>query len=502
MLVLFGCAKKNSDYLEKTGGSFYQHPANTPSAVIKVINKIAEFDKKYSFTGRFTKANGYPQWDKTVILFDKNQQKNADTVVLVPLVKDGYERVTAFLACDVKSDNVLINLYRGDRYGFYPASNRTDILTRTFIANQIMFLDFLTFGHTKFTIFDSTIFNYPEVPVSKNNTRSLLIKDHQPIANGNTREMDVYISGEYCWDVWMPSSGDLVGVAPDGSIEYGHYETQCESFDVWVQMSGGGGSGSGGEAPIPPPNNGGGGGAYANTYFWDSDPCDPFTWQSPFSSCDDYGVVGWAPITTTTSEEFSPNIPDPDPDAQWWDDNTTTYPPQSLPSFALVDANYPKDQNGNDMPALQVYALIGGPLLAMRNANPQSFLNACAARVSRALNYSGVTIPQITGQTYLGGDGKYYFIVASQLFHWMLITFGTSNAVVLNRPQGGTDGSLFQGQLSGQQGIFIMQPVNSKAFGATGHATLYDGSGCVGGQGHCYFYATGGVQKIVLFKLP
>jgi hypothetical protein len=54
---------------------------------------------------------------------------------------------------------------------------------------------------------------------------------------------------------------------------------------------------------------------------------------------------------------------------------------------------------------------------------------------------------------------------------------------------------------AGNKGIFVMKPANIQLFGATGHATLYDGSGCVGGVEHCYFEAEGGVAKIILFKL-
>jgi hypothetical protein len=53
-------------------------------------------------------------------------------------------------------------------------------------------------------------------------------------------------------------------------------------------------------------------------------------------------------------------------------------------------------------------------------------------------------------------------------------------------------------QLSKQKGICLMQPTNIRDFGATGHATLYTGTGSVGGADHCYFTW---LKKMILFKL-
>lgn len=162
------------------------------------------------------------------------------------------------------------------------------------------------------------------------------------------------------------------------------------------------------------------------------------------------GGGGGGANSGTPSVEFDPNITNNDPDIFWWNDNTTAYPPQTLPTWNNMFANYPKDANGNDMPAPQVYSLVGGQVLSMYNSNPNAYANACALRVSRALNYSSVTIPNITNHTFQGSDGKYYFLSSAQ-------------------------------------------------FGALGHTTLFDGNPCIGN--HCYFDAPGGVEKIVLWKL-
>jgi hypothetical protein len=72
----------------------------------------------------------------------------------------------------------------------------------------------------------------------------------------------------------------------------------------------------------------------------------------------------------------------------------------------------------------EFYESIGGPLGEWAADQPESFQNTCAARLSKALNYSGYEIPKGTLGTYKGGDGKYYFINAK-----MMMTYLSSNKV-------------------------------------------------------------------------
>lgn len=181
----------------------------------------------------------------------------------------------------------------------------------------------------------------------------------------------------------------------------------------------------------------------------------------------------------------------------------------SLPTFAAFKANYPtvKDENnpdnptgGKDMPAKDVYKLIGGEVQKTAGNAP----NACAARWSRAMNYSGVTIPHIPGQTYKGADGKFYFLVASQAYQWMVKTY-KPDILLTNK-----DGPDFYSKVTGNHGILMMIPMNPRdepgGFGASGRATYFDGIDCNrdsrdGSSEGCYFDAEGGVKFIALWKL-
>jgi hypothetical protein len=163
-----------------------------------------------------------------------------------------------------------------------------------------------------------------------------------------------------------------------------------------------------------------------------------------------------------------------------------------------MNNNYPKNSSGGDLPGPQVYSLVGDETLTAYNRDPIHYQNACALRVSRALNYSGVNIPQITGQTYKGSDNKNYFLSSAKLFNFMKKTFGNGN-IVLKQSDGGANGRLFQSKLAGHKGVYIMQASYPSKFGALGHATLFDGNDCIGG--HNYFNATGGVDTITLWIL-
>lgn len=163
----------------------------------------------------------------------------------------------------------------------------------------------------------------------------------------------------------------------------------------------------------------------------------------------------------------------------------------SLPSFNDFKQNYPGGSDGNCIMASNVFEMIGGELI-----NP-NFTNACAARVSKSLNYSGIAIPKINGLTFKGADGKYYFLGASHLNNWLIKTFGEPT-YSLNQNQAGTDGQGFRAIINAKKGIYIMIPQYPRRFGASGHADIYDGSNFNCGS---YFDPPGGLYKASLWTL-
>jgi len=259
-----------------------------------------------------------------------------------------------------------------------------------------------------------------------------------------------------------------------------------------------------------------GGGSVGSTNFPDGFMCPQTEW---WCESGDYRIIDgvlYTPVSypgidagntwlwwenQTVTNEIDPNITDNDPSLIWWNTTTndpnTVYIQQAKPTWQNVYDNYPKTTSpSDDLPAHDVCVLIGGEVLAQHNAGNAN--NACALRVSRALNYSGVSIPNITGQTWQGADNKNYFYYAEHLYNWMVKTFGQPD-IHLTAANGAPNGTKFPDQLIGLQnrGIYIMKPISRSSFGASGHATLWAGLDCIGKHN---FFAS--ASDVYIWKLP
>lgn len=69
--------------------------------------------------------------------------------------------------------------------------------------------------------------------------------------------------------------------------------------------------------------------------------------------------------------------------------------------------------------AASFYNFLGGPLGDWAKNSPDEFTNTCAAKLSYALNYSGYKIKPHTPNTYLAGDGNWYFINAKEMNYYL-----------------------------------------------------------------------------------
>ena len=161
---------------------------------------------------------------------------------------------------------------------------------------------------------------------------------------------------------------------------------------------------------------------------------------------------------------------------------------QSLPNRNDFYDAFPKVGTGG-MPSDQVYQLVGGTLNANHNSPNEeirkNYQNACAIRISRALNYTNRTIPifynnQGQQRTEKGNDNLNYILDASSLLAYMKKTFPNHSPThLINKTP-----TQIKSALNGKWGIYIMIPKNRATFGASGHADFWSFSGCLSG---CYF---------------
>lgn len=172
-------------------------------------------------------------------------------------------------------------------------------------------------------------------------------------------------------------------------------------------------------------------------------------------------------------------------DSAYWDNPNLTFPTQSLPTWNNFKAAFPLDKDPLYDTALKMLNSIGGEVANFYNG-PET--NTCAFRLSKALNYSGVVIPNIPGQTFKGRDNKYYFKAAYQINLWMRKTFGTSptnpNHYSITGAEAGVHGVELPTLLSEIKGIYSLY--SSDFTWASGHADLlYPDATC---GNNCHFY--------------
>lgn len=90
----------------------------------------------------------------------------------------------------------------------------------------------------------------------------------------------------------------------------------------------------------------------------------------------------------------------------------------------IYDA-YPKPYEYGGISRENLYDEIGGDVLDIyleykdKEGYVESMENTCAIRLSRALNYSGFSIPGGIPDTAMGADGKYYFFNAEKMMNYL-----------------------------------------------------------------------------------
>jgi hypothetical protein len=193
-------------------------------------------------------------------------------------------------------------------------------------------------------------------------------------------------------------------------------------------------------------------------------------------------------------------------DAAYWDNPALTFPAQNLPSWSAFEAAYPKRSDPLYNTPQKLCALIGGLVVTIHNS--AQFNNTAALRVSRALNYSGVTIPPGPDR-FAGSDGKVYFVNNASLYKWMRKTFTSatvpaSDLIFPPGHVGGTFGQNFPNILAGRKGIYSMMPIspgvctNGTTFCASAHVDIMNNAIA---DGHAYFDAFGGINEIRFWVL-
>ncbi len=145
---------------------FLSLPAGAAAEAHRIADRIRAIDRQVpGFVPAIAANNGFAVWDKIMIRPGTSAAGRlgeagtaADTVVYIPLVAAKGNHVNAFIYARLNG-SISLQLYRaGDyaRYGYGSISTSTGNAER--LALQMMLLDNLVFGHTRFRLLDDSLF--------------------------------------------------------------------------------------------------------------------------------------------------------------------------------------------------------------------------------------------------------------------------------------------------------------------------------------------------------
>lgn len=499
---------------------FFSFDNGIDPIVSKVLSEIKHRNLSGDFVMDFAQKEGFPVWDKAVVF----SEGGADTLVYIPLVLNKTRYTSGFIRAVINKD-ISIQNFESSEYVSYPFLSYDAENSAENYALMFMIFDYKIFQHDRFIVKDNRLFSANDKHSGKREIKLMSIKKKN---QSQLKFSDCnYITMEVTWMEADPENCNCNNPAIcDWSTGCG---TCSNTFSTTLSYyvggcGGGGGSGSGGVTwnPNPPPGGGGGSTIGSSTPGWLPYPDDPtyqefidYTltptqqafWNNPAKAGfvaplidilvqDNYDyesktvVQNWVNFligSSITATEFNnyfmyaPEGSDGEYDANYWDDPNLTFTQDALPSFATFISAFPKTINGDNtispMASSDVYELVGGIMFTNHQNNVKGWKNACAIRVSRALNYCSKEIDNNATKVEIGKDNKRYIIQAKALNKYLNLKYGAPTyrrtaAEINGDPQDIVD------FLKGKNGIYSML-TNGGSF--TGHADLIIDGICLSG---------------------
>lgn len=531
-MILFSCKKNDIENLswadEKANElRFFQVKANTNSEIQRINKNLFDLNQKKPFVSKFIKLAGYPKWDKGFFLPKRGSNQrmqyrttSSDSTFIIPVVSESDKAVTGAIIAKI-GDTLSYHLVLLKDYQSYNNDKET-------FVKAMMILGAKVYGYNKFKIEDTS---------AVNGTKEVFFSTRGTSSNSNRTSSVNYDDPCDIIEIWYNPDGDACNCNGDeyytGEWYYAD-EDNCFSTTpqpvLWYLI---GGNSGGGGYQLPnnyytlPDLGGGGGGSNNPPYtpvFTEQQKTDYLIEQLNLDQTQQFYLVNtpdaiaalfnylygnntneardiaiWAisyftqhpnvNMQTFTNQFLGKSEGYEGEYDTYWDNPNLTFPPQNLPSWADFSSAFPKDSDPLYDTPEKMYNSIGGDVATLYSG-PNT--NTCAIRLSKALNYSGVIIPNIPGQTYKGADNKYYFKAAYQINIWMRKTFGTNpatsttplntNHYSYNQTQAGVNGVNLPGLLNGKKGIYSIYSSNFNW--ATGHADLLNPDATCGNNCH------------------
>jgi hypothetical protein len=501
-LAFFSCKKTDKTFIEEkvtsereVSSKFFSIEENVDPIAMKILNEIKFRDESKPFVNSFAKINGFPIWEKALI----STNANKDTVVYIPLVLNKTRFTNGYIKAYIKNE-ITITSFKSSDYKNYPFSNNNTYNANNF-ASFIMYFDNKIFGHDRFILKDNRLFSgslkgnqegrreIKIVNIDKKRQASRITSCYTITENIEWLEKD----SEHCTCVNKANCDWLTGC------------TDCSnSFSTSYSYTSGDCSG-GGEGvtwnPYPPPGGGGSSTISSSSLGWVPYPNDPayqdfvdYTltqsqrtyWNNPnkagfiaplvnklvlenFSYESQSYVQSWLNYligdNNIIPEEFqnyfmyTPEGQDGTYNFMYWDNPNLTFQTESLPNFQAFISAFPKvinqDNTISEMPASDVYTLVGGNMDVQNKSKNPYYQNGCTIRGSRGFNYCGKPIDNTVAGTELGDDGKRYILNAKAFNKYMNKKFGTPTHRLTKADINGNPANI-KNFLRGKNGIYTM----------------------------------------------
>jgi hypothetical protein len=261
------CTKLDTEkpHLNDAVEKFFTVPAGTKSQVKRVMENLKEQNKLTGFINEIVKKEGYALWNKAMINTRpasyksslRNLQSPVDTFIHIPLVLEGTEYVNSFILAKLNG-TMTLQLFRGRDYASFGFGDiNADTANAEKLALQIMVMTKEIFGHDKYILKDSRLFNthHGHLPAHAVADRKFKVSFNQSGSSlwfSDDVTTCTYIQEQQC--PYTICSGP--GGSCDNCVLCVGGDYSCTTSTVWyfipdVTEGGGGGSG-GGVDPIGP----------------------------------------------------------------------------------------------------------------------------------------------------------------------------------------------------------------------------------------------------------
>jgi hypothetical protein len=193
-----------------------------------IIAEIKAQDSIHHFVPTLIQKIGYPVWEKAATSEAKATlvlgSGSNTTVYLIPFKDEKNGQISAYLSCTITADSISYSLHT--RAKIIDRINRAEADKQSEMAGFALAIAYFErqVNHRDTLLLQGCIlpkFTNASISFGTNATKPSTLGTFEPVT--------------ICGDVWVPFNGQVVGVPPGGTINYGQWQWQCRSSTIYVQ---------------------------------------------------------------------------------------------------------------------------------------------------------------------------------------------------------------------------------------------------------------------------